>query len=119
MFLICVHDKLVGPSGQYRTEREHIPEEKDIPWDEISGSSLRKWAFKIGPYTAKTIDYWLKKATYEVQAYKKCNALLHCSSKYGTDNLESACVLAWKNKQPTYYFIAETIKGKILNFTNS
>lgn len=109
--VVCVHDRLTGRPGQYRTIPEHLPRKEDIPWNEPSGKSFRKWADKIGPYTRRTIDYWLNRALYESQAYKMCNTVLHLSSKYTSEVLESACKAAWEHNAVSYHFIAESLKN--------
>lgn len=108
--MICVHDKLKGKKGKYSTNPDHIPMEDEIPWDETSGRSLRKWAKKIGPCTLKVVDMLLKRATYEVQAYKTCNTLLHCSTTYSAEALESACKQTVNSKIISYRFITEILK---------
>lgn len=104
--VLCVHDRLTGRPGQYQTEADHIPNEKDIPWNEPSGKSFRSWADKIGPFTRKTIDYWLGRPTLEVQAYKTCSTVLHLS-----EALERACKDAWAQKEVSYRFIIESLKN--------
>lgn len=108
--MICVHDKLKGEKGKYSTNPDHIPMEYEIPWNETSGKSLRKWANKIGPCTFKVIDMLLKRATYEVQAYKTCNALLHHSTIYSAEALESACEQTLNSKIISYRFVTEVLK---------
>ena len=110
--MIAVHDRLIGSKGQYSTQADHVPADDEIPWGETSGKSLRKWAMKIGPYTGKTIDYWLKKKQFEVQAYKMCNAVLHLSVQYGSDALESACAFSWANNAVTYQIVTESCKSR-------
>lgn len=96
--VLCVHNRLSGRPGQYQTDLEHLPNEKDIPWNEPSGKSLRSWADKIGPFTRKTVDYWLGRVTLEVQAYKTCNTVLHLSTRYSPEALERTCKDAWEQK---------------------
>ena len=107
---VYIHDKLSGTPGKYSTDRDHVPNEEAIPWGEVSGRSLRIWAEKIGPYTLNTINYLLRVRTYEVQAFRICDTILHMSSKYGYEALESACKDAWDNKAVSYGFISERLK---------
>lgn len=109
--VLCVHDRLTGHPGQYQTKLDHLPNEKDIPWNEPSGKSLRSWANKIGPFTRKTIDYWLGRATFEVQAYKTCNTVLHLSTRYTPEVVEKACRDSWAQKEVSYRFIIESLKN--------
>lgn len=108
---LCSHDRLAGREGQYRTDYRHLPK-KDIPHGETSGTSLRNWAAKIGEYTHRTIDLWLLKCSYECQAYRVCDALLHMSKQYGNDAIERACHLAWDRECVTYSFIKDIITNK-------
>lgn len=109
--VLCVHNRLTGRPGQYQTDLEHLPNEKNIPWNEPSGKSLRSWADKIGPFTKKTVDYWLGRAALEVQAYKTCNTVLHLSSRYTPEALERVCKNAWEQKEVSYRFIIESLKN--------
>ena len=102
---IAVHDKLKGIKGQYSTDPDHVPNDIDIPYGETSGKSLRSWASKIGPYTFKVIDAMLKRPTFEVQAYKTCNTILHYSTEYSYSALEAACEQAINSKIISYRFI--------------
>lgn len=109
--ILCVHDRLTGRPGQYQTELDHLPNEKDIPWNEPSDKSLRSWADKIGSFTRKTVDFWLQKVALEVQAYKTCSTILHLSTKYTPEALETACKDAWEQNDISYRFIIESLKN--------
>lgn len=108
--ILCVHNRLTGANGRYSTDPDHVSDDRNIPWGETSGRSLRSWAAKIGPNTSKVIDYWLRSKTFEVQAYKLCNTILHMSTTYGNDRLEAACNHSIVAKDMSYTFISETLK---------
>ena len=110
--IAAVHDRLTGRAGQYSTDPSHIPPKDKIPWNEVSGKSLRSWAKKIGSNTLKVIDVFLQQRTFEVQAYKVCNALLHFSERYGTYQLEEACKQACDSDNISYSFIKTILQGK-------
>ena len=108
--IICVHDRLTGRSGQYKTEPTHLSNRNNIQWNETSSSTLRLWAERIGPATLKTIEYWLRRVPYEEQAYKVCNTVLHFATEYSDEKLETACERAWKQKDVSYRYIKEQLK---------
>ena len=40
-----------------------------------------------------------------------CNTVLHLSSQYTSEALESACKTAWEHNTVSYRFIAESLKN--------
>lgn len=110
--IICVHDRLKDGSGRYSTLPEHIVPDYKVPFGETSGKSLRSWAKKIGPYTERAIDFLLHARTYEIQAYKICDTILHLSTLYGYEVLENSCKNAIEAKHITYQEIKNACKSQ-------
>ncbi len=108
--VICVHDRLKDGSGRYSTLPEHLVPDYKVPFGETSGKSLRSWARKIGPYTEIAIDYLLRARTYEIQAYKICDTILHLSTQYGYETLEYSCKHAVEAKHITYQEVTNGCK---------
>lgn len=108
--VIAVHDVINNPNRRYSTDPSHLPEDKDIPFHETSGRSLRAWARSIGPYTEKTIDKWLRSRQYEAQAYIMCNTLLHMSDRHERKKLEEACRDAWEVGNVSYRSIVKLVE---------
>ena len=104
--IVCTHERLEGKSGKYSTDKEHLVPDEMVPFGELSGKSLRSWANKIGPNTARVIDYLLRIRTYEIQGYKVCNTILHYSTKYSPQILEAACTAAINKKTINYSFLS-------------
>ncbi|MBR2675732.1 MAG: hypothetical protein IKE28_02300 [Solobacterium sp.] len=110
--VLCTHRRLKPGTGKYSTLPEHVVSDDAVPFGEISGKSLRLWAAKIGSNTLQAIDWLLQKKTYEVQAYKVCETLLHYSTKYTPALLEEACQKAIETNNVTYQFITDYCKNK-------
>ncbi|MGN8888369.1 Mu transposase domain-containing protein [Blautia sp. HCP28S3_G10] len=108
--MVAVHSRLKGMPGQYKTVPDHLVPDEEIPWGETSVSSLISWANKIGPTTTSVIENWIDKAPFAVQAFKKCSALLHMASKYGSRTLEEACKRATEDRSAKYRYIVELLK---------
>ena len=87
---IASHRRLYGRRGQYGTLNQHMPpdHQKYAEWD---GNRFRKWATKIGPFTARTVNSMLSFYKVEQQSYRACMGLLQLSKKYGDEKLEAAC----------------------------
>lgn len=108
--ILCDHIRLKEDSGAYSTLVEHLMDDNRIPFGEVSGKLLRSWAKKIGTNTEYVINTLLCSRTYEVQAYKICNTILHYANKYGSDILEKSCYQATVNNSISYRYITETCK---------
>lgn len=78
--IICRHQIPAVAKSKYSTNADHMPKtDSEIPVDETSGTSLRRWARSIGPNTFAAINKILNSAEFEPQAFKTCEALLHLS----------------------------------------
>jgi transposase len=90
---ICSHARLRGRPGQYSTQEGHMPQShrQYAKWD---GNRFRKWAARIGPNTAETVDSMLSAHKVEQQGYRSCMALLKLSDRFTPERLETACGVA-------------------------
>lgn len=87
---IASHRRLYGRKGQYATVVEHMPKEHQ-EYLEWNGDRFRNWARQIGNSTFRCIDAILTSKRVEQQTYRSCMGLLKLTSKYSTEQLESAC----------------------------
>lgn len=94
--LICSHKKSMI---NYVTNPEHLPDDKDIPWDEVSSYKLRYIAKKIGFNTFKLVNYLLKSSHYEVYAYNICLFIINQQCRL---NIEPICADLMKKKNITH-----------------
>ncbi len=109
---IASHKRLYGRKGQYATIKEHMPDDhqKYIEWD---GDRFRRWAEKIGPCTAKTVNSILTSNRVEQQGYRSCMGLLRLADKYSSKRLEHACELALTyTDKPSYKSIKNILATK-------
>jgi len=108
---IASHPRLTGFSGQYSTILDHMPDGHRA-YAQLSAKSLLRRASFIGEFTESVIDFLLKSAKIEQQAYKSCLGLLKLSDKYGAERLESACRISWSlTKRPSYKSINMILKN--------
>ena len=108
---IASHPRLTGFSGQYSTSEDHMPEGHRA-YAQLSAKSLLRQASQVGEFTESVIDFLLKSAKVEQQAYKSCLGLLKLSDKYGVERLESACRISWSlTKSPSYKSINLILKN--------
>ncbi|MCL2681774.1 MAG: IS21 family transposase [Streptococcaceae bacterium] len=108
---IASHPRLTGFSGQYSTTLDHMPDGHRA-YAQLSAKSLLRRASFIGEFTESVIDFLLKSAKIEQQAYKSCLGILKLSDKYGGERLESACRISWSlTKRPSYKSINMILKN--------
>jgi len=108
---IASHSRLTGFSGQYSTTNDHMPEGHQAS-AQLSAKGLLKRASRIGEFTESVIEFLLKSARIEQQAYKSCLGILKLSDKYGVERLEAACRISWSTtKRPSYKRINLMLKN--------
>ena len=108
---ISSHQRTDGYVGKYVTQEAHMPSnhQQHGMW---SGERFRRWASRIGPSCASVVDYFLKSAKLEQQAYKTCNALLHLTDRYPAARLESACARVLEfTPRPSYKAVSAILKN--------
>lgn len=86
---IAVHVRSYRRYG-YTTLPEHMPEAHRIH-AEWTPERMRRWASKIGPYTAQFIEEMIRARPFPQQAYRACLGLLRLGKKHGEVRLEKAC----------------------------
>jgi len=108
---IASHPRLTGFSGQYSTSSDHMPEGHRA-YTQLSAKGLLKRASRIGEFTELVIDFLLKSARVEQQAYKSCLGILKLGDKYGVERLEAACCISWSTtKRPSFKSINLMLKN--------
>ena len=106
--LIVYNDQVVAEhrrlSGKYRysTLPEHMPDDADIPFNEVSANKLLSRARLIGPYTHQLIQRDLNAVKYTPQAFRLCMSTLQLAKTYSRYRLEKASeqvLAAYQNPQ--------------------
>jgi hypothetical protein len=67
-----------------------MPDDDDIPYNEISCRSLQNRARQIGPYTLRLIQRDLNAADYAPQSFRLCISTLQLAKTYNWYRLEKA-----------------------------
>jgi transposase len=105
---VCSHARLCGRPGQYSTQESHMPQShrQYAEWD---GDRFRRWAAKIGPGTAETVESMLSARKAEQQGYRSCMALLKLSDRFTPERLEAACSIALAYTRSPSYKIVQSV----------
>lgn len=90
--MIASH-KRIRSSGNYTTERSHLPAEHQHMLDWSPEQYLSR-AQRIDPAVEQHIRGVLDKKAYPQQAYKSCDGILAFDKKVGRDRLIKACIRA-------------------------
>ena len=110
---IASHMRIYGKKGQYSTEKLHMPQDHQ-EYLEWNGDRFRRWARTIGVNTLFAVDFMLKAARVEQQAYKGCMGVLSLSKKYSPEKLEDTCSrLVEMNVTPSYRNISAMIVSSL------
>ena len=89
--------------GMPEAHRKYLSYNKD---------SFLSWAEPIGPFTFKTIQYFLTADKEPEQGYKYCTSLMKAADRYGQTRIEAACerVLSFSST-PTLRNILTVLKN--------
>jgi transposase len=109
---VALHQRRTSGS-RYVIRKEHMPEkhQHQLDADKRDGNSYRSWARTIGIHTYKVIDELLCVQTVEESAYRSCMGVLQMGSRYGKDELESACAKALNMGNVTYTTIKRLLNS--------
>lgn len=96
-------DPVVIPEHMPEAHRKYLSYNKD---------SFLSWAEPIGPFTFKTIQYFLTADKEPEQGYKYCTSLMKAADRYGQTRIEAACerVLSFSST-PTLRNILTVLKN--------
>jgi len=116
---ICTHQRLLGRSGQYRTETGHMPlnHQKYLEWD---ADRFLNWAGQIGPCTRSVVAAILDRHKVRQQGYRSCMGLLKLAEKSSARRLELSCQRALSfSPAPSYKTVQTILKTDQDNLTQS
>ena len=103
---------------KHSTLKEHMPA-AHLAHAQWSPERMKRWANKIGPSTMKFIEHLIGSRAFPEQAYRTCLGVLRLGSRYGTDRLEKACVIAYEAGATRYHQVELILKNKLDTVTPS
>jgi transposase len=97
---------------KHTTLAEHMPasHREQAEW---TPERIKRWADKIGPQTAKFIEYMIASRAFPQQAFRACLGLLRLAKRYGEDRLEKACARAFIAGATRYQQVESILKNKM------
>jgi len=96
-------------SGRYSTQTAHMPikHQKAGEW---TPERLQRWAEEIGPHTSQMIQAILISRRHPEQAFRSCLGILHLSKQYAHSQMETACQMAWQDKELNYQAVKTVLE---------
>jgi transposase len=108
---VAVHPRSQA-KGRHSTLAEHMPSDHRF-YSEWSPQRFLHWAEKIGPETAKIVQWEFDSKQHPEQAYRTCLGILGFAKKYTPARLESACRYALANEIHSYKGIKNILVNQI------
>jgi len=108
---VATHPRSDAP-GRYTTNPTHMPirHQKALEW---TPERFVRWAEDIGPDTTQMIQAVLAGRQHPEQAYRSCLGILHLSTRFGKQLLETACQQALAAHLTSYREVKNLIDGQI------
>lgn len=105
---VCSHPRIFGRPGQYRTLKEHMPDNhhKYLEWD---ADRFLKWAATTGPATEQVIRSILGRYEIPQHGFRSCMALLKMPAPHESEKLELACAKAFEVTHAPSYKVVKSI----------
>lgn len=104
-----------GAEGQKTTLEEHMPAQH-AAYQGMSVEKFMNWAEKIGPSTSAVVVAILQSKPHPQLSFDQCWGLLRSlTSKYGKDDVETACHHALLLASPSYLVVKTLLKKGIEN----
>lgn len=97
---VAVHSRK-KKSGQYSTLAEHMPSHHRFV-AEVNNERLLEWAAKVGPKTEQWVSALFRSRSYPEQTYRTCLGVLNLARKYGSEQIEKACQIAFEARLLSY-----------------
>jgi transposase len=97
---VATHPRSSVP-GRYSTQTAHMPikHQKAGEW---TPERLQRWAEEIGPHTGQLVQAILTSRRHPEQAFRSCLGILRLSNQYVRSQMETACQMAWQDKELNY-----------------
>ena len=105
---VAIHPRSNVP-GRYSTQTAHMPikHQKAGEW---TPERLQRWAEEIGPHTGQLVQAILVSRRHPEQAFRSCLGILHLSKQYAHSQMETACQMAWQDKQLNYQAVKAVLE---------
>ena len=97
---VAVHPRK-KQAGQYSTCSEHMPSHHRFV-AEVNTERLLDWAAKVGPQTEQWVSALFRSRSYPEQTYRTCLGVLNLAKKYGGEQIERACQIAFEARLLSY-----------------
>lgn len=88
--IICVHNNDEDLSFPYTTDCTHMPDPRDVPYNNYNACRFFYWASHIGTNVVKLCKYYMRFGACEMQGYLPCLRMLGLTKKYH-NVLDQAC----------------------------
>jgi transposase len=105
---VAFHPRSNAP-GRYSTQTAHMPikHQKAGEW---TPERLQRWAEEIGPHTGQLVQAILTSRRHPEQAFRSCLGILHLSKLYAHSQMETACQMAWQDKELNYQAVKTVLE---------
>jgi SAM-dependent MidA family methyltransferase len=71
---------------------------------------LQRWAAEIGPHTGQLVQAILASRRHPEQAFRSCLGILRLSNQYARSQMETACQMAWQDKELNYQAVKAVLE---------